>query len=283
MPSIHANHVPRCSLEQPERGDMRPNGSENRRYAARLAAFAALCALAFAAFASHAGAQTNSGGSQPCEARPAPPETVQTIFVNNAAQQNDLNDIATDLRNVMPHAKIFPVQFQSAITLRATEEDLATAQKLIADLDKPRKLYRLTFTITDFDGDKRTGSEHYVFLAVAGMKTIFKEGSRVPIVTGMADKQTAAESSQVQYVDIGLSIEATVAGSADNLTMRSKIEQSSLAGEKSAATPADPVVHQNVLEGFTEIALNKSAVLGSLDLPGATRRQEIEVTAELVH
>ena len=259
--------------------DRRVNG----RYRLKLAALAALCTLAFAALA---GAQANPASSQPCEAKappPAVPETVQTIFLSNAAQQNDLNDMATDLRNVLPKARIFPVLSQNAITLRATAEDLAIAQKMIAELDLPQKLYRLTFTITDFEGEKRTGSEHYVLLVPAGMKTLFKEGSRVPIVTGMPEKQTAEQSSQVEYMDIGLSIEATVGGSPQNLMLRSKIEQSSLAGEKSATTPADPVVHQTVLEGTSEVVQNQPMVLGVLDIPGSTRHQEIEVTAELVH
>jgi hypothetical protein len=64
--------------------------------------------------------------------------------------------------------------------------------------------------------------------------------------------------------------------------LHSKIEQSSLADEKSAATPADPVVHQTVLEGSAELAQDKPLVLGSLDIPGTLRHQEIEVVAELV-
>jgi len=259
----------------------------NGRNLARFAALAALCAVAFMAFAPHAGAQTNAAGSQPCEARPAPPppapETVQTIFLSNAFEQNDLNDIATILRNVMPRAKIFPVQSQNAITLRVTEEDLAIAQKLVAELDLPRKVYRLTYTITDFENGKRTGSQHYVFLAVAGERKIFKQGSRVPIVIGTVEKQTTNQSSQIQYQDIGLSIEATVSGSGETLMLRSKIEQSSLGLDKSAVVAPDPVVRQSVLQGSTELAEGKPLVVGSLDLPGTTRHQEFEVVAEQVH
>lgn len=263
------------------------NGNFIGRYAPGLAALAAFFALALVMFAPQAGAQAMPGASQPCEARPAPPppppETVQTIFLSNATQQNDLNDIATDLRNVMPRAHIFPVQSQNAITLRATEEDLATAQKLISELDLPRKHYRLTYTITDFEDGKRAASQHFVLLIVAGEKVLFKQGSRVPIVVGVFDKQTAAQSTQMQYQDIGLSIEATVGGSPENLMLRSKIEQSGLAGEKAANAAPDPVVRQSVLEGFSELAQGKPTVLGSLDIPGTTRHQEIEVTAELVH
>jgi type II secretory pathway component GspD/PulD (secretin) len=253
---------------------------------AGFAALAAACALTFMMLAPHAGAQANPPGSQPCEARPAPPppvpETVQTIFLKNATGQNDLNDISTDLRNVLPRARIFPDQGQNAITVRATEEDLATAQKLIAELDLPRKVYRLTYTITDFENGKRTTSQHFVFLAVAGERTIFKQGSKVPIVIGTVQKETTAQSSEIQYQDVGLSIDATVSGSPENLVLHSKVEQSSLSGEKSDTVAPDPVFRQTVLQGSSALNQNKPLVLGSLDIPGTTGRQEIEVLAELV-
>jgi hypothetical protein len=65
--------------------------------------------------------------------------------------------------------------------------------------------------------------------------------------------------------------------------LRSKIEQSSLAGEKTAAVAPDPIFQQTVLQGASELAQGKPAILGSLDFPGTTRRQEIEVVAEPVH
>jgi hypothetical protein len=79
-----------------------------------------------------------------------------------------------------------------------------------------------------------------------------------------------------------LSIDATVTGSPENLMVHTKIEQSSLAGEKSATTPADPVVRQTVLDVSPQLAQNKPTVLGSLDSPGNTRHQEIELEVELV-
>lgn len=262
---------------------MRLNAHINRRSLARIAAVAAASMLVLTMFTIHAGAQTNAAGPQPGEARSVPPmETMQTIFLSNATGQNDLNDISTDLRNALPKARIFPVQEQSAITVRATEEDLAMAQKLIGELDRPRKVFRLTFTLTDFENGKRTGSQHFVFLAVAGERTVFKQGSKVPIVIGTVEKETTAQSSEIQYQDVGLSIDATVSGSPQNLMLRSKIEQSSLSGENNATVAPDPVFRQTVLQGAAELSQNKPAVLGSLDIPGTARHQEIEVLAELV-
>jgi hypothetical protein len=60
-------------------------------------------------------------------------EINQTIFLRNVIQQNDLNDIQTDLRNTFPHLRVFSVATKNAITLHGTAEDVAAGQKMIAD------------------------------------------------------------------------------------------------------------------------------------------------------
>jgi general secretion pathway protein D len=65
-------------------------------------------------------------------------QAVQTFYLTNAWQQNDLNDVQTALRNVMPNAKVYGVAGQNAIVMRGTPDELLLAQKLIDDLDKAR-------------------------------------------------------------------------------------------------------------------------------------------------
>ncbi|HEY2470335.1 MAG TPA: cohesin domain-containing protein [Terracidiphilus sp.] len=65
-------------------------------------------------------------------------QAVQTFYLSNAWQQNDLNDVQTALRNVMPNAKVYGVASQNAIVMRATPDELMLAQKLVSDLDKAR-------------------------------------------------------------------------------------------------------------------------------------------------
>ncbi|MGO9324129.1 MAG: secretin N-terminal domain-containing protein [Terracidiphilus sp.] len=243
----------------------------------------AAVALATAWMPPIAGAQTKPEETQPSEAKPnaqTAPETVRTFFLTNASEQNDFNDIQTDLRNVLPKAKIYALQTQNAIILRATPEDMETAQKLIADLDKARKLYRLTYTITDIDGGKRSVSQQFTMLVTSGEKSTFKQGRRVPIVTGTTDGQTA--NTQMQYMDVGLSIEARTSVSPDSLNVHTKIEESSLGDEKPVGAAQDPVVRQTLFDEASVLSQGKPLVLGSLDLPGTTRSQEIAVIAELV-
>ncbi len=65
-------------------------------------------------------------------------QAVQTFYLTNAWQQNDLNDVQTALRNVLPNAKVYGVASQNAIVMRGTPDELLLAQKLINDLDKAR-------------------------------------------------------------------------------------------------------------------------------------------------
>lgn len=243
-------------------------------------AFVALALLAaFApAFSPAAHAQNDALPSTTAAAKPAP-ELTQTIFLNNATGQRDLNDITTDLRNMLRTAHIYAVVSQSAITIRGSAEDQALAQTLVNQLDRPRKVYRLTYTLTDSEDARSAGAQHVSLIAVTGTKSMLKQGARIPIVTAGADNDA---KSQVQYVDIGLNIEATITGSSDAPHLETTIEQSSLGDEKPAAVMQDPVIHQTKLEGAADLALNKPLVLGSLDLPDSTHHLQVEVVAETV-
>jgi general secretion pathway protein D len=63
---------------------------------------------------------------------------VQTFYLTNAWQTNDLTDVQQAVRNVLTGVKIFGVPSQNAIVIRGTPDELLLAQKLINDLDKAR-------------------------------------------------------------------------------------------------------------------------------------------------
>jgi general secretion pathway protein D len=65
-------------------------------------------------------------------------QAVQTFYLTNAWQQNDLTDVQTAIRNLLPNAKVYAVASQNAIVMRATPDELQLAEKLINDLDKAR-------------------------------------------------------------------------------------------------------------------------------------------------
>jgi type II secretory pathway component GspD/PulD (secretin) len=210
-------------------------------------------------------------------------DSYQTLYLTNLTSQHDANDIQTDLRNMLPNSKLFYVPSQSALSIRGSAEDISLAQKIVSDLDRNKKIYRLTYTITDIDNGKRAAPQHFSIIVASGSKTDFKQGSKVPIVTGSyTENGPGSSNSQVQYQDIGLEIEASLNAYLDGVRLQTKLAESSVADEKSGVGPQDPIFRQTTLEATSTLAPGKPLVLGSMDLPGGTRRQEVEVVAETV-
>lgn len=208
------------------------------------------------------------------------PDIYQTLYLTNLTQQNDAIELVNDLRNMLPNAKLYYVPSQSAFSLRASAEDIALAQKILADLDKTKKIYRLTYTMTERDGGKTIGVQHFSIIVASGSKTDFKQGSRVPI--SVATNAAPGSNAEITYLDIGQEIEASLDGYLDGVRLRTKVVQSSIAEDKSGIGTQDPVIRQTTLEGTSTLVQGKPLVLGSLDVPGSTRHQEVEVVSELV-
>ena len=224
--------------------------------------------------------QKQNDGTDPFRGR----ETVEkTFYFNYATGQNDLNEIVTAIRNILsPTAKIYMVPGQKAMVVRVIPEDLVTIQKILDELDRPKKTYRLTYTIAEMDGSKRIGSQRFAMVLTSGQRTLMKQGSKVPVVTGTNNKDSGTMENAVSYLDIGMNFDATLEESANGVSLRSKVEQLSLAEEKSGVGVQDPVLRQTVLEGTSFLVPGKPLVLGSVDIPGSTRHLDVEVVMEQV-
>jgi hypothetical protein len=220
-----------------------------------------------------------AGLSTPCVAlaQPEGSQVYEMLYLTNLTRDYDLSDVANTLRNMLPNAKTVNVNSKAAIAFKGTPEDLATAKKIVADLDKPKKIYRLTYTVRELDGSKVIGAQHYSAIVASGSTTILKQGSRIPVLTS-DDKG----GTSVTYLDIGQDIEASLDSSLDEARLRTKVIRSSVADEKSTVATQDPVIRQTTLEGTSILVQNKPLVIGTLDIPDSTRHQEIEVVAEAV-
>jgi hypothetical protein len=208
----------------------------------------------------------------------SPSLTYKTFYLNNLIRQQDADEIQTDLRNMLPMAKLFYVPSQSAISIRGSAEDIALAQKILADLDRTHKIYRLTYTITETDSGQPSGKQHVTLVVASGGKTDVKQGSKVPLVIGVYHQGEQPPHSEVQYQDVGLEIEATI----DGVRLRSRIAQSSVSDEKSGIGLQDPVFRQTTLDATATLAPGKPLILGSLDIPGTNRHQQVEVVSEAI-
>jgi hypothetical protein len=228
--------------------------------------------LAAACFGMSAVAQAQAADAQ------AGSEIYQTLYLTNLTQQDDANELQTDLRNMLPKLKLYYVRSQSAISIRGSAEDIALAQKILSDLDKTKKIYRLTYTMTEKDDGKTIGVQHFAIIVASGSRTDLKQGSRVPITVN-----TSSSSGEITYLDVGQDIEASLDGYFDGVRLRTKVVQSSVAEDKSGVGSQDhPVIRQTTLEGTSTLVQGKPLVLGSLDVAGSTRHQEVEVVSEVV-
>ena len=252
----------------------------NRNLAVSTQLFA-VCTLALTLFVLSANAQTQAADSRPVEMK-ASPETYQTLYLTSLTQTKDANDIVTDLRNMFPRARLYYVSAQNAISMRSAPDDILLAQKILSDIDRTKKTYRLTYTITETDGGNPVQTQHFAFLVASGERSTFKQGSRVPVVTGDINDKTASPNSQVQYVDVGLNVEASLGSYSDGLKLQTKIEESNVADEKSGVGTQDPILRQTLLETTAALHPDKPLIVGSLDVPGSTRRRQVEVVSELV-
>jgi type II secretory pathway component GspD/PulD (secretin) len=247
----------------------------------RAVAFAAILLL-FAPLATHAYAQSPVAKLADLSSANEKPSSYKTFYLSNLTRQQDAEEIQTDLRNMLPMAKLYYVPSQSALSVRGSADDIALAQKMLADLDRPRKAYRLTYTVTETGSGQPGGAQHVTLIVTSGGMTDFKQGSKVPIVTGIYPQGEQPQHSDVQYQDVGLEIEATLNGYADGVHLRSKIAQSNVSDEKSGIGVEDPVFHQTTLEGTATLVPGKPLILGSLDIPGTNRRQQVEVVSEAI-
>ena len=210
-------------------------------------------------------------------------ESVRTFYLHNIGQQADANEVIVALRNSLdPTVKITSVSSQNAVVIRGMPDQIEAAQKLLNELDLPKKNYHLTYTINEMDGGKRIGSQHFTMALVPGQRTTLKQGSKVPVVTGTYNPGSSSAQSQMTYLDVGMNFSASVEEFTDGVRLSTKVEQSSIAEEKSGVGEQDPIVRQTVLEGSSILAPGKPLTLGSLDIPGSTRRLEVEVVLEAV-
>ena len=217
---------------------------------------------------------------------PSPPpslDPMKTFYLKNPTQQNEGNEIVNGLRVMLdPRTKLYLVSSQNAIVMRGTPDQFVLAQQFLDEIDRPKRTYRLVYSINESDGGKRVGSQHFAMVLVSGQRMTLKQGSKVPIVTGAYSPGSSTQNEQVTYLDVGMNFDATISESGQEITLRSKVERSAVAEEKSGIGAQDPVVRQSVLEGLSMLTPGRTLVLGSLDTPGSTRHLDVEVVLELV-
>jgi len=205
-------------------------------------------------------------------------ETFRTLYLHHMTQMNEANEIYTAIRAMLPpYVRSFFVPSQMAIEICGVPENIASAERIVKDLDRPKKAYRVTYTVSEMDGARRLSSQHFSLIVAPGQNSTLKQGSRVPIVTGSFNDKSATQQNAVSYVDVGMNFDAALDETAEGIRLRTSAEQSSIAEERSGLGPQDPVVRQASFKGTSFLTPGKPLKLGTFDYPDSTRHLELEV------
>ncbi|GAA3754945.1 hypothetical protein [Terriglobus aquaticus] len=191
----------------------------------------------------------------------------------------DQNEIVTALRNIVePQTKIFLVPSSGMIAVHGPEDVQSTVRALLNALDRPHSRYRITYTLTELDGTRKLGVQHFSVVANSGQNTVLKQGSRIPIQVGNSGS-SLPNATQIQYIDVGMNFEIMVSEIEGGAVLRSKVEQTSTAPDTSGSNP-NPIIRQTDLEGTTTLLTGKPVMFGSIDVPGSTHHFDVEVLLE---
>jgi type II secretory pathway component GspD/PulD (secretin) len=210
----------------------------------------------------------------------------KTIFLSNVAGQNDANEILIDVRNNFdPSLKVYLLSTQNAITVTTYPEELAKIEAFIHTLDRPLKLYRLTYTLAEYENGKSIGTQHVSLVVADGQRATLKQGDKIPVATGTYNpSSSASEGTQTQftYLDVGLNFDATLNEVKGGGVLKSKVEESSVGQSNTIAGVQEPVVRQSVIEQTAVLTTGKPVMLGSIDIPNSTRHMDIDVVMDEV-
>jgi general secretion pathway protein D len=79
---------------------------------------------------------------------------IKTFYLTNLSQPTELQDVVNTLRQILEINRLQPLPTQSAIVVRGTPDQIALAQKLVSDLDKPKAEVIVDVAIMQVNRDK---------------------------------------------------------------------------------------------------------------------------------
>ena len=266
--------------------------TQSRRTGARSLMALAVCLLPLSIAAKAQDAPTGESASRPvnpCVAMHNAPTETRTFYLNSVTQQDDGREVTTAIRNLLcPDTRVYFAASQRAIIIEAPPTQLTLADKIIHDLDRSIKTYRITYTLTELDAGKTVSTQHFSMLLGDGEHTTMKEGNKVPVATGTyaSGAASTSPSSEIQtqftYLDVGMNFDATISVTGNSVRLTSKVEDSSLDQPVTIAGVTEPVVRQSVLSGTSVLTLDKPFMLGTIDIPNTARHMDIAVLVEQI-
>ena len=143
--------------------------------------------------------------------------------------------------------------------------------------DEPmRNVYKLEFTVFELENGKRINERSYMLqLSDDRRGASTRVGTRVPIQVG-GDKG-------VQYMDVGLKIDANFQGADDTaINLLINFETSGFALPEQSTQSGTPVLRNVSEQTAAKVAYGKPTLVSSIDDVNSKRRLQLELTATRV-
>ena len=247
--------------------NVRKGGLASVRLATTLGVCLLIAGPVFAQGNASAGAQTTGANS---------PTSTRVFHLSNVTTDHEANEITAAVRNLLTaQMRVYLVSDTQDLAVTGTPEQIEAVGSLLASLDRPKKAYRLTYTLAEFQDGKRVGVQHFGTDVLVGQRIVLKQGNKVPLATG-----TSAGQTQFTYVDVGVNLDSTLDQFQNGLRLRSKVEQSAVGEIVTIAGVNEPQIRQSTMEGTTFLTPGKPTNIGGIDIVGSNRHIDIEVIAE---
>jgi len=138
----------------------------------------------------------------------------------------------------------------------------------------PGRAYKVDVLLTESEGGKTVNSRTYTILVNDQDTGRIRQGDRIPVNVGGGAGKEGSIPNQIQYMDVGFSLDCRLQQKSDGLYMSTVLDMSSLAPEQGAS--GNPIVRQQRYQTGSFVQPGKRAVIANVDELDSKRRLQIE-------
>jgi hypothetical protein len=143
----------------------------------------------------------------------------------------------------------------------------------------PGRAYKVDVLLTESEGGKTVNSRSYTMLINDQDAGRIRQGDRIPINVGNvtpASNQSSPPTSQIQYMDVGFSLDCRLAQKTEGLYMSTVLDMSNLAPEPAQNQSGNPIVRQQRYQLGSFVQPGKRTVIANVDELDSKRKLQIE-------
>jgi len=118
---------------------------------------------------------------------------VKVFYLKNVTTQQEIQEIVTAIRTVVELQKIFQYQAQNAVIVRGEADKVALAEKMIADLDKPKPEVQVDILVMQLSSDAKRNLA--AAIAPSGLNQTIAFTPRASIASPAASTTAADQAS----------------------------------------------------------------------------------------